>query len=118
MLTEFQKDLRTMTLNDALIKHGLTLKEAFNTLHAGTPRDYKQKNKGEKYIILNQSGNYAIQKWVNGKNQNFGTYNTLKDAQKIRSQCIKQGWIQQNINRYCEETGVKRSKTYLKARYS
>ena len=44
MLTDFQEDLKTMTLNDVLLKHNLTLNEAFYKLHKEWIREKGRQN--------------------------------------------------------------------------
>lgn len=108
MLTQFQKDLKTMTLNEALTQHNLTLKEAFTTLHHQllyAKQQPKKSNPQNKYI-QNRENKYYIRKWVNGETKQFGTYHNLKDARLIRDKCVTDGWIQKNIDDYCKELNI------------
>ena len=114
MLSEFQKDLRTLTLEEALTKHNLNLKDAFNILHCNNYQLNRRVNRNShKHIIVNKDKTkFTIQKCVNGKNIHFGTYNSLKDAQTIRNHCIKYGWIQDNVNQYCHIHNITRCNNY------
>ena len=118
MLTEFQKDLRTLTLDEALTKHGLTLKEAFTTLHHQLLYSKKKPQKPLIQYIQETNGRYYVKKQVNGKVRTFGTYTTLTDAKRLRDHCIKHGWKQKQVDNYCKELGIKRETHPLnKARY-
>ena len=118
MLTEFQKDLQKMTLNEALNKHNLTLKEAINQITLPRKRYKPKKNPQNKYI-QSRDKKYYLRKWVNGKTKQFGTYYTIHDARTIRDTCQKEGWIQKNIDRYCKQHHIQRCPNpKSKARYS
>ena len=121
-LTSFQQDLKNgMTIHDALCKHGLTFRQA--VLGVSRPMtekkpQYPRSRCGEKYI-LRQGEKYHLRKRQNGRTMMFGTYNTLDDAVRIRDYCIKYGWKQKNIDKYCQELGIERSKGHpnCKVRY-
>lgn len=42
--------------------------------------------------IYNSKGKYIIQKYINGKNRRFGTYDRLCDAQRVRDVLEEIGW--------------------------
>ena len=109
MLTEFQKDLQNMTLNEALIKHNLTLETAFKQLHRSLlyTRKPKKKPKPNKYI-QSRDNKYYLRKQYNGKVRQYGTYHTLEDAKKIRDHCIQYGWKQKKIDEYCTLLNITR----------
>lgn len=128
-ITDFQNDLQTgMTLNDALIKHDLTLKQVWqelNTNIAGRPTKKKpyKNNSGldqteEKYIYR-RNDHYTIRKYSRGKTRMYGVYHTLEDAVLVRDYCEEHGWVQRNIDKYCQELGVSRCKGHrnCKVRY-
>ena len=108
MLTEFQQDLKHMTLNDALTKHDLTLKEAINQITLPRKKKYERKTDKRNQYILKVKDKYYLRKWVNGKTVAFGIYNNLQDARLIRDKCNQKGWIQKNIDDYCKEARVTR----------
>ena len=117
MLTQFQEDLKTMTLDEALTHHNLTLKEAFTTLHHKLIYTKKKPNKKLQYIQAT-NGRYYVKKHVNGKVRSFGTYTTYNDAKRLRDHCIKHGWKQTRVDQYCKELGITRvSHPLNKARY-
>jgi hypothetical protein len=111
----FQRDLQKgMTLHDALQKHQLTLKEAFQQAekpikHKGTPETYH----ASQYIQY-RDGHYYLRKNVFSKSKGrpvtrmFGTYTTLEDAVKMREAQKKIGWKVTHVDRLCEELGIKR----------
>ena len=125
-LAEFQFDLsHGMTINDALIKHNLTLGEAFNQLHKENYKKRKPpaRDPSLKYITRNKAdGKYYIRKSKskNGSNKTlrFGTYATLSDAKRMRDALMENGWQQKSVNQLCKELGVTRCDTRSRIRYS
>ena len=114
---DFQDDLRNgMSLDDALVKHDLTLEKAFNMLcqrSVGRPAKARHDKPryiktGHKYIGTQNGNRFYIRKIIDGKWTTFGSYSTLADAIKVRDMCIKHGWIQTNVDGYCREVGVVR----------
>ena len=116
-LSLFQTDLRNgMSITDALQKHDLTFKQAFNTLNrkkigrpAKAEKQPRQSSTGEKYISQ-LLGRYYLRKKIKNKTVVFGTYKTLEDAVKVRDYCIKHGWYINCLDSYCKRVGVKRLK--------
>lgn len=108
----FQKDLQDgMTLAEALEKHNLTLRQAFNTLHFSQPpkpitypRDY---NRTVDYYIFKRKRTYSIRKQINDKQCTFGSYSTLEDAQKVRDYLIAHHW-KTPVDEACRILKVKR----------
>ena len=99
-----QNDLKAgMSIEDALTKHGMTFKEAFD----GMPKPLGKTGVGEKYITLHQ-GKYIIQKTTKGKRRIFGSYNRLEDAIKVRDYCVEHGWYITKLDDYCKAVGVER----------
>ena len=113
---EFREDLRNgMTINDALIKHNLSLKNAVDFLQ------YKQqrpKNKiktsrkymkcGERYIMQRGEDSFCIRKNINGKTRMFGTYTSLEDAIRMREALKIDGWHQTHVDSLCEKLRILR----------
>ena len=107
-LKSFQTDLKNgMSIHDALIKHNLTFKQAVETIYKPHKPHKTSHPTNEKYI-LHRDGHYYLRKHTREKLRLFGTYHTLEDAMKVRDYCIKYGWKQHSIDKYCEELGVKR----------
>ena len=112
---DFQNDLKNgMSISEALQKHNLTFKKAFNMLsHTSVGRPPKPRSEkrrvaktGEKYIGSHESGSYFIRRLIDGEWTAFGSYSTLEDAIKIRDMCIKHGWVQSNVDEYCRQAKV------------
>ena len=118
----FQEDLRKgLSLEEALKKYGISFKRAMELM----PRHHhKSKKKHIKWIsqakyIQKRDGRYYLRKTINQKTVQFGTYNTLEDAIKVRDYCVKFGWKQRSIDEYCNILGVERVKSpQSKQRYS
>lgn len=114
MLTLFRNDLRNgMGLDEALCKHNLSLKEAFDRMLNDVA--YSKAHHFNPSYIERQGGRFYLSKTVNGIQTMFGVYSHHRDAVKVREMCKRYGWIQGNVNRYCRECGVERVKT--KSRY-
>lgn len=105
---EFRKDLRTMSLEDTLIKHNVSLEEAMDCMPKTytKPKPKKKRLKNVDRYIQERDGRFYLRKWINGKTLMFGTYNSLNDAKKVREHCEKHGWKQNCIKQYCEELGI------------
>lgn len=113
----FQRDLQKgMTLHDALTKHQLTLKEAFQQAekpikHKSTPETYP----ASQYIQY-QNGHYYLRKNVFSRKKGrpvtrmFGTYSTLEDAIQMREAQKKIGWKVTKVDELCKELGIERCK--------
>lgn len=118
-MAKFQYDLQQgMSISEALTKHNLTFKQAFNQSHRPKkPRKKRQSRKrntknwvnntGEKYI-QSRDGHYYVRKSIKGETRTFGTYRTLEDAVLLRDYCMEHGWKQHSIDRYCEILGIER----------
>jgi hypothetical protein len=107
-MTGFRNDLKSgMSIDDALQKHDMTLQEAFSKMHHDLVFSNRRKVSREPYIHK-RNNHLFIMKKVEGKTTYFGVYDNMRDAKKIRDKCIRHGWIQSNVNRYCREAGVQR----------
>lgn len=58
---------------------------------------HKIKYYPDRYIIKTPANTYAILKRHNGKNEHFGTYNTLEDAREERDYWESIGWDYDNM---------------------
>ena len=102
-----QDDLRAgMTIEDALHKHNMSFKEAFD----GMPKPLTNGGNtgvGEKFISKHQ-GKYIIRKRHRNKTRLFGTYDRLEDAIKVRDYCLEHGWYITKLDDYCKAVDVER----------
>ena len=105
MILDFIKELRTSkdSLDEILRKHGLNLKTALIKTSATIP--YENTPTGVKGIQYH-GGTYAISK----NNIYYGKYNTLIEAIQVRDNLEKHNWNKRNLDKICEEVGVKRRK--------
>lgn len=118
-IEKFQKDLKDgMTLEDALIKHNLTFREAVElcprpmacqkiTRKPKTRRNVYQKV--DTYISL-RNDSYMVRRQQNGKSCWGGAYNSLEDAQKVRDYLNENGWNIVKVNEACKKFGIERRK--------
>ena len=118
----FQQDLRDgMTISDALQKHQVTFKEAVDSMprpmsanrQGNTQKRPKKQHKTGYYntnqrYIGGREGHYYLRKQVRGKTRMFGTYKTMEDAVRMREHCMKHGWKEHSIDKYCKELGIER----------
>lgn len=112
----FQNDLRKgMTLEDALIKHNLTLKEALDVVHKPITQPKRMKPYTKRNIYKNvgmhirlRKDSCHLRKSINGKMHWGGAYDTLEDAEKVRDYLEKHGWNKIKVNQACKELGIKR----------
>jgi hypothetical protein len=112
-MTEFRNDLKSgMTIDEALVKHNLTLKEAFDRMLNDIA--FSTAHHKEPQYIERHGDKFAIRKSVEGVQTFFGVYTHHRDAVKVREMCKRYGCIQENINKYCRECGVERVKTRSK----
>lgn len=73
--------------------------------------------KGTKYIHQNnRCGTFIITKKINGKETNFGSYSTLKEAIKWRNYFQKEGWGKCYDERLAYSTNPPKYITYIKER--
>lgn len=105
-----RRDLQDgMSITDGLTKYKVSLEDAFKALQYTDNRPMTSTSKTDEfYIRQNMQGHYFILKWINGKQTNFGTYTTLKDAVKIRDWFVENGWIKDDVDQACQECGVTR----------
>lgn len=111
----FQADLQQgYTIEEACQRNKITFKEAFEKLKYENkiiPTDKKPTRDVtvERYIIKRKNG-YTINKTVNGVRKNFGTYESLRDARRIRSHLEKNGWEDVDLEQICNEVKVRRKR--------
>ena len=111
VLIDFQQDLRNgSSLHEALCKHNLSLKEAMDGMDKPLTRTHRKKRRYEMMgkFIYRMGPYYVIQKSVKGTSVNFGTYNSLSDAQMVRDYFLEHGWYKTKLDTVCELLGVER----------
>ena len=109
-ISELRKDMKShLTIEEVLIKHGITFKEAVTLLSKNQSRKKKQKRPyektDEKYISY-YCKRYIIRKYVNGKMRSFGGYDTLEDAVKMRDYLMENGWYPNRVKAIRKRLGV------------
>ena len=105
-MNNFQKDLcEGMTLQEALVKHGLTLREAFEKCNHGVAGV----NKSKYYNIYldRNTWSFRVERTVNKKCFRVGGFEELDDAVLVRDFLDEYGWTVENIERIKRKRGVK-----------
>lgn len=86
-----------------MYKHGLNLKTA---LKKPKKRIIKKRDSSVLNIGASKRG-FQIYKCINGKNQYYGRYYSLEDAQTVRDKLIECDWDKNQLPSILEETGIK-----------
>ena len=111
VLYDFQSDLRAgLGLDEALTKHGINLKYAMDHLDKPQTAPKRRLRKFSRYgKNLYRLGNYyVVQKSIQGKTVNFGTYNSLTDARRVRDYMEADGWRRYKLDNILKELGIQR----------
>lgn len=116
-LMPFQEDLRKgMSIDDALKKHNLTLKEAVESV----PISYERKNqiqwRDDLRNIHRRGSHFTIIKKKGSKAKSFGTYDNLKSAKMVRDYLDLYGWELLDVGLICALLGVERLKSGRRGR--
>ena len=111
VLVDFRDSLRDgMGLWEALEKYDITLKYAMDhmdkPLSNPKPRSRPYSRYGK--YIYRMGPYYVLQRSINNKTANFGTYNNLVDAKKVRNYFLEHGWHKSKLDMVCKELGVER----------
>ena len=130
---ELREDLKNgMSIEEGLIKHGLSFEDAVYLLqfkqdtdkHPKTVMVHKKKKrfnyvKSHEEYIMQRGDTYCVRKTIKKKTRMFGTYNSLEDAVRMRDALKLDGWHQTHVDRLCEELGIVRRKGHpaSKVRY-
>ena len=105
---DFRRDLKKgLSISEALIKYNLTFKQVFKYFHRPPARIYPQPNSSRLDDNIYLSNGYFH---IRRKQQFYGSYNSLKDAQKVRNKLIEYGWDKTNLNRILKEVKVEKNK--------
>ena len=109
VLKAFQDSIREgMTIDEALTKYNLTLKQAFTALQYTKPntKTKKRQTSPERNIIKHEN-TYRIRKTINHHTKYYGRYNTLEDARQVRNELISLNW-NADIDEVCQKLGIQR----------
>lgn len=110
---EFQKDLKSMSLDDALKKHNMSLQELFNC-HQN--KGLKQRFKSHStYICEIRENSYTIQKTRKGFKEHYGTYHNYDDAVRIVRELEKCDWDKSRLYSILDKLNI--DSTHLKGNY-
>ena len=100
-------DLRNgMSLDSALKKHNLTLKDVFKT----EKKDYSMVISKKKGSVKKQplSEHYGVSKMINGKHITYGTYSTKEEAELVRDELIKVEWDMDQLPMILKQLNIRR----------
>lgn len=101
------EEFRNDTIENVLVKHNMTLEEAFNyCLHNKLEDDVDIPEEKMLYIQKHRD-RYRIRKSVKGKLLTFGYYESLEDAVNVRDALIEDGWRLYRLSKICKKLNVK-----------
>lgn len=104
-----KEDMKNLTLEEALVKNNLSLKEAFEKcLPAPNKGSIKNEEYNDDRYIQSKRNYYYVRKCIKGKLIHFGKYKTKSDAIKVRDYFIREGWNPLSVAKVCRELGVER----------
>ena len=96
-----------VSIDDVCRDHQLTFKELIDILRFyDNPVRTRKRRKGWTHISQTPQGSFIITK----DSQHFGTFNSLRDAQRVRDYFREYGWNKDLLDTICERLGVKRCK--------
>ena len=109
-VNELKQDFKShMSVEEVLIKHKITFKEAIKLCSKKEPEKPKYKRRyeptGEDYI-RKYGRKYVIRRNIKGKQKWFGSYKTLEDAIKVRDCLNEEGWSTYKVQPIREKLGV------------
>ena len=117
MIEKFQDDLRSgMKLEDALIKHNLSFREAVeycpkpicHKKHNQKPRQKRNVYKNIDKHISQRGEAYYVRKSSEGKNYWGGAYNTFEEAKLVRDFLEENGWNVVKVREACKKYNIER----------
>ena len=104
-IESFRKDLQNgMSIEDGLKKHGLTLREVLRM----PKRSFVKPSQKGSITKTRKSGHYHIQKQLNSKLLNGGSYATRHEAELVRDKLYEHNWDVDCLPAILEELGIKR----------
>ena len=98
------KEFREDSVENVLVKHNMTLEEAFNYCLHHKPEDDVVEEK--MLYIQKHRDYYRIRKSVKGKLTTFGYYSTLDDAVTVRDALIEDGWRLYRLADICKSLNI------------
>lgn len=94
-----------VSIDEVCRKHSLTFKQLLDILRFyDNPVRTRNHRKGWTYISQTSQGSFIITK----DSTHYGTFNTLRDAQKVRDYFREYGWCKDDLDKACESVGVTR----------
>ena len=91
------------TIDEVCTEHQLTFKQLIKIMKT-YDNPLRTSGKGMAYLYRMPNGHYTITK----KSTHYGTYKTLRDAQKIRDWMVRHGWSKKQLDLACDWCGVER----------
>ena len=114
-IKEFQHDLQNgMTLENALLKHGLTFKQAWELCPKPLSHSERELKNPKRFCrraglhIQQRNDKFYLRRTIKGKMSSFGVYTRLEDAIKVRDYMEKNGWSKSKMNEACKKYGIER----------
>lgn len=103
---KFRKDLQEgLSIEEALTKYNLELKQVFNYFTVPKKKKKKQKSYLIDRNIFKVKGYYHIRY----KKSFYGSYNSLEDAQKVRDKLIENKWNKLLLNKILTELSINKN---------
>ena len=94
-----------VSIDDVCRKHSLTFKQLLDILRFyDNPVRTRKHRKGWTHISQTPQGSFIITK----DSTHYGTFNTLRDAQRVRDYFREHGWNKNKLDKICNELGVER----------
>ena len=101
---EFREDLKHMTLDEALAKHNMCLKDLFNC-HQNKTLEKRVKCNVPNIFEVHE-GCFTIQKTKNHVKEHYGTYHSLNDAVRVRDELEKCDWDKKQLLSILSKLGI------------
>ena len=95
-----------ISIDDVCREHGLTFESLINIMRTYDNPIRRKTSKGMAFIYRMPNGHYSVSKC----SKHFGTYKTLRDAQKIRDWMLRHGWNKSQLDMACDWCSVERCK--------
>lgn len=89
---EFQKDLKRMSLDEALKKHNKSLKDLFTCNQNRKLSNRWENDKNISNVCKIDEGLYTVQKYQNGEKVHYGTYHNLDEVEFVVNELEKVDW--------------------------
>ena len=112
-LPDIQRELRNGgSIDETLRKHNMSLHDAVFNMEKPNVKPMRRSRYSsvDSKYIYKQGRHFLMQKSVNGRSYNFGTYRTLEDAERVRDYFLENGWRHGELDKVCRILGVERSR--------